>query len=100
MKNSSQTPKKRAEDIVKLLRVVHRHRNTGFNITSVDISIAISKLKKGKSADPDMLCAEHFILGKDILSKFLTPYFNNMSENETPSALKEQKSAPRKVKMT
>ena len=71
--------------------MVHRHRNTGFNITSVDISIAISKLKKGKSADPDMLCAEHFILGKDILSKFLTPYFNNMSENEIPSALKEEK---------
>ena len=58
-----------------------------FTVPEVETSIRI--LNSGKSPDEYGLCAEHFKYGKDIVSEYITPLFNQILESKSvPAAFK------------
>ena len=46
--------------------------------TVPEVETSIRKLNSGKSPDEYGLCAEHFKYGKDIVSEYITPLFNQI----------------------
>ena len=61
--------------------------NEMFTVSEVETSI--QKLNSGKSPDEYGLCAEHLKFGKDIISEYITPVFNQILEQKSvPSSFK------------
>ena len=57
--------------------------------TVPEVKTSIRKLNSGKSPDEYGLCAEHFKYGKDIVSEYITPLFNQILESKSvPAAFK------------
>ena len=54
-----------------------------------EVETSIRKLNSGNSPDEYGLCAEHFKYGKDIVSEYITPLFNQILESKSvPAAFK------------
>ena len=51
--------------------------------TVTEVETAIQKMNSGKSPDEYGLCAEHFKFGKDIVSEYITPLFNQILETKS-----------------
>ena len=57
--------------------------------TVPEVETSIRKLNSGKSPDEYGLCAEHLKYGKDIVSEYITPLFNQIFESKSvPAAFK------------
>ena len=57
--------------------------------TVPEVETSIRKLNSGKSPDEYGLYAEHFKYGKDIISEYITPLFNQILESKSvPAAFK------------
>ena len=57
--------------------------------TVPEVETSIRKLNSGKSPDEYGLCAEHFKYGKEIVSEYITPLFNQILESKSvPAAFK------------